>query len=685
MSNNPNPIAQAANDYIAAGWKPLPLRPLTKQPIGEGWQNTRLTADDVPQTFCEQDNIGLLLGEASANLVDFDLDSAEAIALAPAFLPATGFVSGRASKPRSHQWYRGESVPDHKKFEFEGACLLELRSRGQTMCPPSLHPSGEQVIWHEAMGELPTVSADELGSAARKLAAATLLTRHYPRVGSRHGFALALSGFLLRQGWSADRVRHFVVAIATAAGDEELEDRQKAIETTLERLESGQAAWGGTRLSEIIGGAAFEKVCEWLGFTRSRFEVLSIIEAAKVEDERIPEWPVDCLEGDLLSDLTYELFKGTPLPPAYLRESAVMVLGSLIEGKAGIKEHRDLSTRRYLCLVSELPQSGKGASWQRIGGASPEGAVLRQLIEASGVKVLSGSGIGSGQFLAATLEENPRAICVWDEVSHLFQVSSQQASTLLSSLKTLYESTSLWTGSFTNRKHGTDDAHLSILLHSTRKTFRDGLATRNAVGDGFLSRVTLCYSDQWPAVPIWAERNFTEERRIVQQIAELIPRKFTLVTLDAGALEQLRALGTKILARDFPHPEQTRRLLEMVKSDALIRAVFSASSTITAEMMERSVLWGHHQLALRLALWPNDAASRSEAITQVLLKRLRKGSASANDLRRAANVDRDGSHQVFSTALSALRRSGALVVLGKNRKQQEIYGLEPDDDGTTTQ
>jgi len=96
-------------------------------------------------------------------------------------------------------------------------------------------------------------------------------------------------------------------------------------------------------------------------------------------------------------------------------------------------------------------------------------------------------------------------------------------------------------------------------------------------------------------------------------------------------------------------------------------------------MVERSIAWGEHQLKLRLAFWPPDATDRTEAMTKALLTRLKKGSASANDLRRFANVDRDGSHETFSRAMTALKRSGALIVLGKNRKGKEVFGLDASD------
>ena len=70
-----------------------------------------------------------------------------------------------------------------------------------------------------------------ISSAVRELAAATLTVRHFPKEGSRHEFALALAGFLLRQsGSDAARASHFVTTVAAKAGDDEISDRQTAVE-----------------------------------------------------------------------------------------------------------------------------------------------------------------------------------------------------------------------------------------------------------------------------------------------------------------------------------------------------------------------------------------------------------------------------------------------------------------------
>jgi hypothetical protein len=681
-----NVVATAALELLSAGFCPIPIPPRSKAPNHPGWQNQRVTADAVPQTFSENSNIGILLGEAGNGRADLDCDCIEAIALAPAFLPATGFIHGRPSRPRSHYSYTAVPVPTHRKFESGGECLLELRTVGQTVVPPSIHPSGEQLSWDVAEGAPATVTGDVLSTAARELAAATLILRCWKKSG-RHALALPLAGFLLRQqGWDQERVHHFVTAVATVARDEETADRQNVVATTAQLLAVDGHATGGTELRKVIGNAVFDKFCEWLGFAKSsstRFEPPTV-EAANVAPETVPSWPVETLEGDYISDLAYRQTVGTPVPPQFIREQTISILAAKADGKLGYPRHSDIPDRRFLALISERAQACKGESRKRLVGTSGEGGALRPLIDNDNLKLLNGSGIGSGQYLAKELEDNPRAEIHFDEGSQLFQVAGQQNSTLSAALRSLFEGNSHWSGSFTNKKHGGDDLHLSLSLHSTRKTFVEGFAVRGGVGDGLLSRFTLVYSDYMPVVPEWEPRDLREERKIVAIIGNLIPKVLTVPTIADDARECMKSFACAVNSPTHSHPDHTRRLLELTKLDLLHRCVYSGSPQITLEMAERSVLWGNHQLALRLAFWPPDAKDVTAAMTQLLLNRLRRGSASLRDLRTAANVYRDGTHETFARCLSALKKSGELIVLGKNRRQQEIFGLEAETEAETT-
>ena len=77
----------AAREYLSRGWQPIPVPHRSKKPALKGWPDLRLTAADLARHFNGQpSNLGILLGEPSGGLVDADLDCAEALHLAPAFL-----------------------------------------------------------------------------------------------------------------------------------------------------------------------------------------------------------------------------------------------------------------------------------------------------------------------------------------------------------------------------------------------------------------------------------------------------------------------------------------------------------------------------------------------------------------------------------------------------------------------
>ena len=152
------PVRRAARDYSARGWHPVTLKARSKQPAGgKGWQKR----NHPPEAFTDRANIGVLLGEPSGHLLDIDLDITEARQLADRlFGDLPGF--GRVGAPGGHRIVVCPGAPKEiRKFGFTGSdadfvaerfgmkpqtddkCVVtELRGKGQTMFPPSLHPSG---------------------------------------------------------------------------------------------------------------------------------------------------------------------------------------------------------------------------------------------------------------------------------------------------------------------------------------------------------------------------------------------------------------------------------------------------------------------------------------------------------------------------------------------------------------
>jgi Bifunctional DNA primase/polymerase, N-terminal len=94
---------QAADRYLQRGVAVIPVPHRRKDPILKGWQDLRLTQEDVAIYWTDSQNIGALTGEPSGWRVNVDLDCHEADVAAERFLPET-LTSGRAAKERSHWW-----------------------------------------------------------------------------------------------------------------------------------------------------------------------------------------------------------------------------------------------------------------------------------------------------------------------------------------------------------------------------------------------------------------------------------------------------------------------------------------------------------------------------------------------------------------------------------------------------
>ncbi len=231
-----NGSIKAAEELLARGYCPIGYPTLLKGPPEDaryiGWNTWRPTRETLDQYVEEHGNVGILLGEPSHGLIDIDLDTPQAVTVAPFLLPHTRMMHGRPSNPKSHWWYRVDSPPmraTEKLHDIDNqTVILEIRSTGgQTMAPPSVHPSGEHLQW-VVFEEPAQVQFAELRRAAREVAAAALLAIHWPAKGSRDDASLALAGALSREhGWNVPRVERFIEAVVTAAGDEEARTCQR--------------------------------------------------------------------------------------------------------------------------------------------------------------------------------------------------------------------------------------------------------------------------------------------------------------------------------------------------------------------------------------------------------------------------------------------------------------------------
>ena len=336
---------EAAREYRRQGWEVLSIARGEKDPHKRGWPSQRLSEADLPTHFGNGENVGVILGTPSGGICDVDIDALEAVTLADAFLPTTGLIFGRASKPRSHYFYLCEpsnplARPRPRKFTApDGTALVEFRGDGQqTVVPPSIHPTGEAYEF-SSDGEPALVSGDDLLRAVSWLAAAALLARHWPAQGRRNDTANSLAGMMLRGGCSEDQTSHFVEAVATAAGDDEVPQRVRDVISTTKRLMAGGPATGAPTLAEILDAPIMAKVRQWLGL-KAHTTVSnggSWQDPAPLGDELLP---VPTFDSELLPSslrpLIEDISERMQAPPDYPAAAIIVALAGCTNRRAVI-------------------------------------------------------------------------------------------------------------------------------------------------------------------------------------------------------------------------------------------------------------------------------------------------------------------------------------------------------------
>jgi P4 family phage/plasmid primase-like protien len=253
-----------ARKYLERSWTPIGYEHKSKSPNSKGWQNKKRDAINVDKEFVgTRSNVGLLLGEPSEALVDVDLDCPEAIALADRILPVTGAEFGRPSTPRAHRLYIA-NVEATVPFSASTGMVVELRSTGgQTMCPPSVHPSGERLAW-ESFEEPASVDGSDLHRRCRHLAFASLLLRAW-KDGIRNKLGLATVGALLDHGWPDAGIERLLTIISEEAKDQpkDVVPPEKLIAQAHRRHAAKTKRTGLPTLARLLGEKQ-ELLREWI-------------------------------------------------------------------------------------------------------------------------------------------------------------------------------------------------------------------------------------------------------------------------------------------------------------------------------------------------------------------------------------------------------------------------------------
>jgi putative DNA primase/helicase len=195
------------------------------------------------------------------------------------------------------------------------------------------------------------ISQKTLLDAIGQIATCSLVSQHW-NAGKRHDLALALAGTLLRAHWSLEDTEHFIITAATAARDNEIEDRRQAIRDTAEQLRKSEPATGIPRLSELLTNEVAERILRWLGIQNRSFDVDSG-RATKPDD--LIDWhdprplpdgllpvPVlaDALVPDALQSWLGDIADRMQVPIEFPATAAIVGLSSVVGNQVRIRPKR---------------------------------------------------------------------------------------------------------------------------------------------------------------------------------------------------------------------------------------------------------------------------------------------------------------------------------------------------------
>ena len=298
--------------YLNWGWQLTPVKFKGKAPIMSKWNTHVLDYESFISEYGNAPhNLGLILGKKQ---IDIDLDRPEARALAPLLLPPTRRF-GRKTAPNSHyiydlapsfeekgvksrKWSLPASIADADK-----AVIVELRGNSaQTVVPPSIHTSGEQIKWHgfkEGEWEDDFAQLDDLESiesACDTIAFLTLMAVVWEQMdGNRHDLALATTGLLLKSGTNIDpdAVYEMMDWVMTSAGDEEKEQRlRNEVSGTISRWQNNEVTQGYKRMAELLPADVMTSIKSWItegAYTIPKFDEMDYRDLDALGDVDVAE------------------------------------------------------------------------------------------------------------------------------------------------------------------------------------------------------------------------------------------------------------------------------------------------------------------------------------------------------------------------------------------------------------
>jgi hypothetical protein len=652
--NTHSKALQAARKYTLRGWHVIPIDLGSKKPSMKDWQRLRLEIGELDDHFDEPKNVGVLLGKPSRHLIDVDLDCSEAIELAEHFLPRTKRIHGRKSKMASHYWYYAKFRKGIEKFnDINGtACLLEVRGQGhQTLVPPSIHPDGERLRW-ESTGRAKRISTNKLLRAARKLASAVILARHWPTQGSRNETALALAGVLLRADWTTEATSDFIGQVARAGHDEEWRERCRTAVATGKKLNSNSPATGIPRLNTLLGEKVVAKVLEWLDIEQMSMHA----------DHRLfphdAKWPKPLGENayhGLAGQFVRTIEPQTEADSAALLVQFLTAFGNCVGSQPHFRVEGAQQRANLFCMViGRSSKARKGTAWAHVRRIF-EKVDLRWAQRCTASNLSSGEGlafaVADSAHLADTKHgrqrvadaEQPaekRLLVVQTEFASALRIQRREGNILSPIVRQAWDSAKIRILTKNSRVE-TTDAHVSIIGHITVEELARELKQTDEA-NGYANRFLFVCARRSKILPLGGNLNDRDLQAMINGLikAKHRSRKITNVSFSQAA-EDLWCSKYEQLTAETPGMlgAITARAEAQVLRLALVYALLDCSAQIT-----------RRHLRAALSVWKYCARSARHVFG---------GTLGQTDADRILNRLRNSPHGLTRTEIRELFKHNA--------------------------
>jgi hypothetical protein len=405
------------------------------------------------------------------------------------------------------------------------------------------------------------------------------------------------------------------------------------------------------------------------------------LEATPMPDPSAYDYPKQCLEGDLLADLTHELTDRTFLPPQFAYCDLQVFTGHALDGLVQPPQstYLNFSTRFLHNKISLSPEVGKAEVWRRILAVCSEPFNDTDIVVPV---VVDGADWGSGHYMVKKLQETPNCIAYLDEGKTMWLKGPSEVASLEGVWLQAFDSNEVKLGSLKNGEHFARNVHLSQTAGFTLDGFNQAFEGRSHAGSGYLSRIALTLGSRtptggkaWPSLQ--DTKAFELGHRLMNLIRGIEESRGMQLTIDPEAA-RLKAEFRAWLEKQDGH--FASRLNYYFEKDCTLRTVFSGGNQ-TKDMVERSVRWGEEQLRLRQRLWPIDSLNVQGVLEAKILERFETPETIRDErqLKRALHIsDRKGKYsaQQFLWAMRALVQAGTLRPVGRNRVGNTLYQKE---------